>query len=902
MRKRIPISYFVTSLISLGATVNTNNTLYYSTVSKNDDVVVTTTDSQGTAPLKGFGVYMNNGYYYLNNADITTSGSQSDAIRTNGGSNYFYVNNLKVTALGTHADAINMASTNSNIKYTDLIFAKENSELSSSSGVTVRVNNYFNENSKSIAILSDNALLTNTFTSNATNSSDTQGYTVYAGNRDKDINNLGMLDVLAGKNNNTKGKSYIFIGEDSVIESNAKKGHAVYANKGGTIQLGDNVEINAKGIDAYAIFASTEKQGTYADNIRPGKVYLEGGATLRAENSANVIQAKGNDSVIMSGYLDVPVIDSTYARGGDININDSVINPSSGVFDIKGNISAIEGGYVFLDMDDSSTFVGSTEIDSGNNSRIDLQISGPNSVWEMDKDSTLSSVTLSDEAVLSLYRTSGSTPVSYTLGGTVNNYGGIINLSSAGNSFDTFTIDGNYNGNDGYIIFDTQLHDDSSGTDKLVITGDTSGNTKVKVNNIGGTGAKTLDGIELISVGGNSSGNFEKADRIVAGAYEYFLKRGNGGTTDTKNWYLTNSLIPVIPPVIPVVPPAPPIIPDDDPANEEEETPIKPADDTKVYRPESGSYLANNETVNNLFVHSLYDRLGDPQYTDVLSNNGDVTSMWIRNIGGYNTFKDSSKQLNTHGKTYILQLGSDIAQWSSDGLNRYHLGIMGGYGFNHNSTSSKITDYTSKGKSDGYNVGVYGTWFSNNEDRSGFYADSWLTYSWFDNEVHGEYLDKEKYSSKGITASLESGYTFRVDNDSEKKTFFVQPRAQVIYMGVKTKDHTESNGTVVEFSGDGNIQTRLGTRIYTSDFNSGEAGKKVFQPFAEATWIHNQKDFGVSMDGVYNEVDTKDLGEVKLGTEIKLNQNFDTWMYLGHQWGKNQYADTSFNLGLKYRF
>ena len=101
MRKRIPISYFVTSLISLGATVNTNNTLYYSTVSKNDDVVVTTTDSQGTAPLKGFGVYMNNGYYYLNNADITTSGSQSDAIRTNGGSNYFYVNNLKVTALGT---------------------------------------------------------------------------------------------------------------------------------------------------------------------------------------------------------------------------------------------------------------------------------------------------------------------------------------------------------------------------------------------------------------------------------------------------------------------------------------------------------------------------------------------------------------------------------------------------------------------------------------------------------------------------------------------------------------------------------------------------------------------------------------------------------------------------------
>ncbi len=70
-----------------GATVETNNTLYYSSVSTGDDVKVTTTDPQSLAPLKGFGVYMNNGSYSLNNAEISTSGSQSDAIRTNGGSN-----------------------------------------------------------------------------------------------------------------------------------------------------------------------------------------------------------------------------------------------------------------------------------------------------------------------------------------------------------------------------------------------------------------------------------------------------------------------------------------------------------------------------------------------------------------------------------------------------------------------------------------------------------------------------------------------------------------------------------------------------------------------------------------------------------------------------------------------
>ena len=48
-----------------GATVETNNTLYYSSVSTGDDVKVTTTDPQSLAPLKGFGVYMNKDHTLL---------------------------------------------------------------------------------------------------------------------------------------------------------------------------------------------------------------------------------------------------------------------------------------------------------------------------------------------------------------------------------------------------------------------------------------------------------------------------------------------------------------------------------------------------------------------------------------------------------------------------------------------------------------------------------------------------------------------------------------------------------------------------------------------------------------------------------------------------------------------
>ncbi|WP_333941409.1 autotransporter outer membrane beta-barrel domain-containing protein [Escherichia coli] len=83
----------------------------------------------------------------------------------------------------------------------------------------------------------------------------------------------------------------------------------------------------------------------------------------------------------------------------------------------------------------------------------------------------------------------------------------------------------------------TELGDDNSATDKVVINGNTSGTTRVKVTNAGGS-AYTLNGIEIISVEGESNGEFIKDSRIFAGAYEYSLTRGNTEATN-KNWDLT---------------------------------------------------------------------------------------------------------------------------------------------------------------------------------------------------------------------------------------------------------------------------------------------------------------------------------------------------------------------------
>ncbi|MDC6663112.1 autotransporter outer membrane beta-barrel domain-containing protein, partial [Leclercia adecarboxylata] len=77
---------------------------------------------------------------------------------------------------------------------------------------------------------------------------------------------------------------------------------------------------------------------------------------------------------------------------------------------------------------------------------------------------------------------------------------GRIDLSNGGGAGDTFTVVGNYVGNGGALYLNTVLGDDSSASDKLVIsTGSASGTTGVGILNAGGAGASTVaDGILVV--------------------------------------------------------------------------------------------------------------------------------------------------------------------------------------------------------------------------------------------------------------------------------------------------------------------------------------------------------------------------------------------------------------------
>ncbi|HAP0037847.1 TPA: autotransporter outer membrane beta-barrel domain-containing protein [Escherichia coli] len=474
--------------------------------------------------------------------------------------------------------------------------------------------------------------------------------------------------------------------------------------------------------------------------------------------------------------------------------------------------------------------------------------------------------------------------------GNVTNSGALdLRADAPGN---VLTVGGNYTGNNGTLLMNTVLGDDSSATDKLVIKGDASGQTRVEVTKAGGTGAQTLNGIELIHVEGNAdSAEFVQAGRIAAGAYDYTLGRGQG--SNSGNWYLTSGKN------------TPEPTPTPDPDSKPEPAPGGYDNDL---RPEAGSYTANMAAVNTMFVTRLHERLGPMQYTDIMTGETKNTSMWMRHEGGHNRWRDGTGQLKTQGNRYVVQLGGDIAQWGRGETDRWHLGVMAGYGNEHNNTDSVRTGYRSKGSVNGYSTGLYATWFASDETHNGAYLDTWAQYSWFDNHVKGDGLPGESWKSKGLTASLETGYTWKAGEFSGShgslNEWYVQPQAQVVWMGVKADEHRESNGTRVENTGDGNVRTRLGVKTWIKGHNRIDDGKsREFRPFVEVNWLHNTREFGTRMNGVTVHQDgARNIGEVKAGVEGQINDRLNLWGNVGVQAGDKGYSDTSAMLGVKYTF
>lgn len=703
------------------------------------------------------------------------------------------------------------------------------------------------------------------------------------------------------------GESVVSLGDTSAVADK------MIANRVGIAQLnvGSNAIIKTNGGDAINVLSGASNSITTIKGSVISDGYAYNAEFSSKNHEINIVDGTVNGSVRFGSGNDRFTMGSGIFSG-NINMGkgddyfEAVGGKITGSVDMgAGHNSALIANDV--DISELTSLTGSSlgevsDITSGKLTLSNLSFSG-----DSIDDSTgillsnWDSISLENRAVMTITGENLATKLALNIDSTstlqaadnINNIsltstGGVVtnagHIKIANNKVgEHWRILGSYHGDNGLISINTVLNGDDSLTDKLSVSGDTSGLTYVKVNNIGGVGDLTDRGIEIISVDGESNGVFKKMDntRIVAGMYEYDLVKQD------KNWYLTSEL-EFLPPTEPEITP---------PATEDEAE--------HRYRPESGSYMDNHMAANSLFISRLHDRLGETQYTDILTGEQKVTSMWMRNVGGHTRSRDASGQQRTQSNRYVLQIGGDVAQWSTDGLDRLHLGLMTGYANHQSNTRSRISGYSSDGTVKGYHAGVYGTWYANDSAKNGTYLDTWAIYNWFDNEVKGESLSSEKYKSRGVTASIEAGYTFKIgERESDGVTYFLQPKAQAIWMNVRANDHTESNGTRVSFNGDGNIQTRLGLRAYMNGHSDIDKGKaRAFEPFIEANWIHNTHNFGVAMNNVSNEIrGTNNIGELKVGVDGQLSQHVNLWGNVGQQIGDNGYSDTQLVLGVKYSF
>lgn len=656
--------------------------------------------------------------------------------------------------------------------------------------------------------------------------------------------------------------------------------------------------ITTNGINSYGAYANGEKayinldyvaletlaDGSYAVAIRQGNIDIKNSSITTTGTKAPIAKIYNGGELFFSNVtavseqdkgisIDASNIDSqakiallsvelsSALDSIDVNktttdvsiLNRSIITPGNNVL-----VNNTGGGLNIISSD--STLNGATKLVSGTTT---LKLS-ENTIWNMKDDSVVTHLTNSD-SIINLSYDDGQT---FTQGKTL-------------------TVKGNYVGNNGQLNIRTVLGDDKSATDRLIVEGNTSGSTTVYVKNAGGSGAATLNGIELITVNGDESpaDAFRQGDaRIAAGAFEYQLKQQG------KNWYLTSYQS---------------VNEEDNSSEGNSESTETP---TPVLRPEAGSYVANLAAANTLFVMRLNDRAGETRYIDPVTEQERSSRLWLRQIGGHNAWRDSNGQLRTTSHRYVSQLGADLLTGGFTDSDSWRLGVMAGYARDYNSTHSSVSDYRSKGSVRGYSAGLYATWFADDISKKGAYIDAWAQYSWFKNSVKGDELAYESYSAKGATVSLEAGYGFALNKsfglEAAKYTWIFQPQAQAIWMGVDHNAHTEANGSRIENDANNNIQTRLGFRTFirTQEKNSGPHGDD-FEPFVEMNWIHNSKDFAVSMNGVKVEQDgARNLGEIKLGVNGNLNPAASVWGNVGVQLGDNGYNDTAVMVGLKYKF
>ncbi|SET29788.1 autotransporter outer membrane beta-barrel domain-containing protein [Thorsellia anophelis] len=640
--------------------------------------------------------------------------------------------------------------------------------------------------------------------------------------------------ILSQANNELEASLNIL--DDAIVKLNndANLGSgSLFINEMGILELNEATSLvknEFSGSGQVNLVSSQATLGGNSENFT-GKFNIDENSELLITNLNNIGQSninnKGALNINLTG-LDQVLTQNIIGTGSINKLGSGILRVTNdftdlGAFNVKGGTLALTDSTAkinSLDISDNS-FAGGIGTITGDVTNNGILLVG-NAVEIIE----------SEDQVL-------------TIEGNLNNYN-IVSLAGT-KTGNRLNVLGNYDARSD-LIFNTVLEGDDSITDRLSIEGSTSGHTTVFVQNYGGKGAQTKNGIELITVNGDSSGTFALGNRVVAGSYDYQLVQQ--GT----NWYLQSNLLAI--------------------------------------RPEIGAYLANIDMANASLENSYSGRINQVKT--------DKNNVFWGKISGSVTDSRAANSIKQRLYSTDVEIGGNLIKIDYNDAN-FVSGIYSAISSGHSSNISDVTDFSANSSQDNYRMGVYGTYLTNIFSiHNPSYIDGSLQYAWLHNEVKaGDLNETQKYDANALGASIEIGTPVNVYSHSNQYVDVI-PQAQLIYKKHNADNITETNGTQITHPTVDGLVTRLGAEVrYQTLINKDIE----ITGYTGINWIHDDVKAVVNFDdNRYASDKPSDLLDIKLGFNMSTLKYLSTYAEINTQHGKNEYNDVKGTIGLRYDF